>query len=281
MGAGDKYFYGQERARITPDRIRARPMQNNKIQVANVMNEAFRFYYDAHQGIEKMFQKTNPKNPTSRQALNDLKWAVTKDLHRTANRNTVMADLLTCFRHLDSTGGYWDDDTWNGWKGVCNIPQGVSDFLDAVEEQGTVVAGSYKDWQRYTTNLAYLKSSKKWDECGTQIGYAKTALETAGPKLWTVLGGSREVGEARIGLAGKWLDYAATVHGAADTYLKLYYNKDGAKEAAFAESMAWVVGGLPVFGQLYGDVIRSIPGVVTYFKQVAAERNRMLEQAMR
>ena len=69
------------------------------------------------------------------------------------------------------------------------------------------------------------------------------------------------------------------MHSYTSLYLKIGYNKDGAKEGAMAEAAAYVVEKLPIFGSLYGEVIRCIPGLVNWFKAYAKEQERYISMA--
>jgi len=53
------------------------------------------------------------------------------------------------------------------------------------------------------------------------------------------------------------------------------------KQDVFVETMAAIVGRLPIMGPLYAEVIRNVPNAIAYFRKIARERDAMIEQLMR
>lgn len=276
----EKMLYGTERATITPDHIHGSVYEKNKTQVASVMQGAFNFYYNAYQAASNIGTPVC-KYPSSQKAIGNLRWAVQYDLINTANNSYVGNDLKWCFEHLAEKKGHWYDDTWNGWKGVCNIPIGVSNFLDAVEERGTAVVNNYSEWKKYTDNIRRLKELKRWDDLGTQMGYAQTAADNIFPKLWVAVGVGKDAAERHAQIMSKWVGYGMKVHGYLDLYNKVRYNPAGAQQAVMVEAAAMVVEGLPIFGSLYAGVIRGIPQVISWFKNYAAKQAQYIDMVGR
>ena len=269
------FYFGTQCAYVPADKITAHNMQSNKEMVSNVMNGAFKLYYDGYQASAKitdvLYQRKYSEE--AKKKIWDLQSAMQKDLRNTANRNKFMADLLTCFRHLESTNGYWRDTSFQGWRGVCNIPEGVADFLEGVAEKQNEICKSAADWEANKRQLQRLKDEKKWGELPDQLQKTSKVIEYVGPKLWAGLGVAGENASAYTARMTQVFGWAGHVHTALDLGLKIKYSSNP-RQTAFVEAMAFVVQGLPVFGSLYAEVIRGVPAMVSYFQRIARERYR-------
>jgi len=277
MASVEDFLYGSKCAWITPDRIQAPSMLRNKEMTAQVMNGAFKFYYNAWQGSRSI--SGSGKSPEAVKAVDDLKWKIQKDLLAAADF-WFGSDLKFVFQELVRNRGYWKHDEWNGWKGYCNIPQGVFAFYSEIEKRGREVSSqvaqirSYGDYRKYEADLKRIKDAGQWDRLAQELDYSGKVLETATPKVWAVLGGSDKTGEMMGGLLGKWCGYAGSVHGYLTLYNKVGSSTDGRARTAVAEVAALVVERLPVFGPLYGEVIRGVPGLMTFFENYGRTVNR-------
>lgn len=279
MGVGDMYYEGRSYAYIFPDNIFAKAFRGKKTEVANVMNGAFLFYYTAFKNAGKIYGNLSRKSNAEIKQLDALVLAIRRDLKATANRRSFFHDLHWSFNHFKSNREAWYDENPDGWQGKYWIPSGIADFLYAIEERGGKVASTKKEWQQYSAGLQAAAKAKKWDECGKQIGYAEQAIGTAAPMLWTLLGRRQGDATSYMELGKTWLGYAAKVHNASDLYLKLTSSTAGVKQEMFVTAMSSVVSGLPVFGTLYGDVIKSVPGAMTYFSRLAQRTDRAIGMA--
>lgn len=274
-------YHGTERATIKVSQLQSRIFQEpQKIAVCANMQSAFDFYYRAHQalqefGADRQYDRSTPQHV--KQAIGDTRWKMQKDLLAAANPGIgtylVSGHLKWAFEHLQSTGGVWRDEGFNGWHGLT-MPSSIVNFLDNVETAGRDVVSGYGQWQALQAKIKEQKRNQQWDQLGTQIGYAKTAFENVTPKIWAWLGASTETASRAGAIGAKWLGYGGSLHNYTSLYLKVRYNKDGASQAALAEAAAFVVEKLPVFGSLYGEVIRGIPGLVSWFKNYAEQQRR-------
>lgn len=274
-------YYGTERATIKVGQLQSRIFQEpQKIAVCANMQAAFDFYYRAHQalqafGADRQYDKRTPQ--AVKDAIYNARWKMQKDLYAAADPGystyVVSGHLKWAFEHLQSTGGTWRDEGFNGWHGLT-MPSSIVNFLENVEAAGTEIVTSYSQWQGIQNRIKEQKRNGQWDALGTQIGYAQKAFETVSPKIWAWLGASTETASRAGEIGGKWLGYGGSLHNYTSLYLKIRYNKDGAGAAALAEAAAFVVEKLPVFGSLYGEVIRGIPGLVNWFKNYAEQQRR-------
>lgn len=88
-------------------------------------------------------------------------------------------------------------------------------------------------------------------------------------------------------LIAKCADYAGQIHGAlnkglsAEKAIHSVKFDPNFKRDLFVETMASVVGRLPIMGPLYAEVIKGVPASIDFFKKIARERNSMIEQTMR
>lgn len=275
-------FYGTERATITADRILARPFQEKKQLTASFMQSAFDLYYQAHEAARQIGWQIDSRklNLEAQRKIVDLRSKMEKDILAAADK-WHQSDLKWCFKHLAKNKGFWKDDSWNGWKGICNLPVGVHDFLSTVEERGRKVIDSYAEWQHYQANLRQLAQAKQWEKLGPQLDMAGKVLDKVTPQIWVALGASKETAASRGGLVCKWVGFAGIVHNCLSTYLKVRYHESGAERAALAEAAALVVQGLPIFGQLYADVIRGIPNLMRFFENYGARTRQAIEMVGR
>ena len=274
-------YYGTERATIKVGQLQSRIFQEpQKIAVCANMQAAFDFYYRAHQalqafGADRQYDKRTPQ--TVKDAIYNARWKMQKDLYAAANPGystyLFSGHLKWAFEHLQSTGGFWRDEGFNGWHGLT-MPSSIVNFLENVENASTEVVTGYSQWQGIQSRIKEQKRNAQWDALGNEIGYAQKAFESVSPKIWAWLGASTEIASRAGEIGGKWLGYGGSLHNYTSLYLKIRYNKDGASQAALAEAAAFVVEKLPVFGSLYGEVIRGIPGLVSWFKAYAEQQRR-------
>lgn len=264
------YLYATKCAVISPDQILAPSMQKNKNMTAQVMNGAFKFYYDAYRAAGNI--SGSGRSQEAIKAIYDLRWSIQKDLLASADF-WIGSDLKFVFKELAKNGGKWTHDEWNGWKGICNIPQGVFSFYAEIEKKGREVSAetakisSYRQWHRYQGTLKQIKDSESWEKLAKELEYAEQVFEKATPKVWAVLGGTSKTGEMLAGHLSKWCGYAGSVHGYLTLYNKIRYSPQGAGRTAVAEAAAMVVEKLPMFGPLYAEVVRGVPGLMKWFEE--------------
>lgn len=194
-------FYGTERATIAADRILARPFQEKKQLTASFMQSAFDLYSQAHQAAMNIgLQIDRHKlNLEAQRKIDQLCSQMHADIRAAADK-WHQSDLKWCFKHLAANKGFWKHDSWNGWKGICNLPVGVHDFLSEVEKRGLDVQTSLAGWQRYQDNLRQLAQAKQWEKLGPQLEMAGKVLDKVTPKIWVALGASKETAASR----GDW-----------------------------------------------------------------------------
>lgn len=280
MPTVNDFLYGTKCAWISPERIHARSMQNNKNMTAQVMNGAFKFYYNAYKAASNI--SGSGRSSDAIKAISDLRWKIQKDLLSAADF-WIGSDLKFVFQDLVKHKGEWHHDEWNGWNGVCNIPQGVFAFYAEIEKRGRDISSmssqlsSYNNWRQYQSDLKRIKDAGSWDRLAKQLEYSGKALELATPKIWALLGGSDKTGSMLAGHMGKWVGHAGDVHGYLTLYNKIRYSTEGRNRTLIAEAAAKVVESLPVFGSLYADVIRGIPGLMKWFEGYGQRVSRAID----
>ena len=108
-----------------------------------------------------------------------------KDLRAAADTGCLQyklgGHLKWAFEHLQSTGGIWRADGFNGWNGLT-MPSGIVNFLENVEKRGTEVVSSYSQWQSTQMRIKEQARNARWDSLGTEMRYAQTAFENITPK---------------------------------------------------------------------------------------------------
>jgi hypothetical protein len=230
-----------------------------------------------------MYQRNYSK--AAKDKIYALRCAMEKDLQKTCCAGWY--DLYFTFKHIYQNNGSFLDDTWNGWKGYCNIPMGVSNFIDAIEKKGGSFAHSAGEFTRAQNDAKRAADEGRWDKVGEHLGTIKSILENYGPYLWVCIPGNPGKAPHCVELVAKCIDYAGQIHGALDKGLKgeqklhAAHNDPNFKRDIYVETMAAVVGRLPVMGSLYAEAIRGIPGVIDYFKKIARQRDAAIQEIMR
>jgi hypothetical protein len=286
-----KWYEGRERCTIKPSQILAPSMQRNKEMTAQVMQGAFNTYYEGWQAVDRITDVIYQRNysKAAEDKIYALRYAMEKDLKDTCCAGWY--DLHFTFKHIYQNNGFFRDDTWNGWKGYCNIPLGVSNFIDAIEKKGGSFAHSAGEFIRAQNDAKRAADEGRWDKVGEHLRKIKSILEKYGPYLWVCIPGNPGKAPHYVGLVAKCIDYAGQIHGALDKGLKLEQKlhalhndphfKRNDPNFKYFETMAAVVGRLPVMGSLYAEVLRGIPGAINYFKKIARERDAAIEAIMR
>jgi hypothetical protein len=252
-------------------------MQRNKQMTAQVMNNAFSVYYRAHQAARQITSVLYGRkySQEAQKKIWELQSKVEADIRSAADKWSYN-DMKRSFEHLEKTGGVWKDDTWDGWKGVCNIPSGVSDFLDTLEKRGREVIGTASEWNRYQSDIKRAKEEQRWESLKDPLEKAEWLVEKIGPKLWVGVGCTAEAAETYGRRMAQAIGWGGKAHEILSLYLKVRYGGPNWKETAFVEGMAMLVQGLPVFGTLYAQVIRGIPNLVTFFQRYSLQTARAI-----
>lgn len=279
---------GRTLCTIKAEQIHAPSMQRNKYMTAQLMQSAFYVYYQGWQAARKvtdcLTERTYSK--AAQDQIYAMRTAMEKDLKASCNQ-WGYNDLYWCFQHMYKHNGSYYDDTWNGWKGICNIPIGVSNFIDLVESKGGKFADSAGDFTRAQNEAKRLAEAGRWEKVGEELEKVKSTLETYGPYLWVCIPGNPGKAPRTVELISKCLEYAGQIHGTLSKGLSAEKNLHAArfdpnfKRDLFVESMAAVVGRLPIMGPLYAEVIRGASSAIDYFRRIARERDAMLQQIMR
>jgi hypothetical protein len=281
-------YYGIQKPTITADDLVASSIQPAQKQaVAAQMQTAFDLYYRAWQAARSFGDtRLNAKTPPHvRQAIENVKTQMERELRHAADSGmsawALGGHLKWAFEHLESTGGVWKDTSFNGWNGLT-MPYAIVNFMEQVEAaQGALGSGSYSEWQGAQNRIKRQKKLAQWDSLGTDIDWAKKSFEKITPKLWAYFGACEKAAASAGDIGVKWLGYGASLHNYASLYLKVRYNKDGAREAMLAEAAALVVQNVPIFGTAYADVIRGVPGLVNWFKAYAERQRQAINGVFR
>jgi len=213
----DAWYFGRRRCTIRPDNILAPSMQRNKNMTAQVMQGAFNVYYQGFQAAQKVTEVIYGRNysQAAQKKIWDMRSAMEADLRSSCNQ-WGYNDLYWCFQHIAQNNGKYKDDTWNGWKGICNIPMGVSNFLDVVESKGGKFAGSVGEFSAAQNEAKRLAAAGRWEQCGEVMEKVKSTIEDYGPYLWVCIPGNPGTAPGYIEKVVKILGYAGQIHGTLD-----------------------------------------------------------------
>lgn len=283
----NSWYFGHKLCTIRPDRILAPSMQRNKNMTAQVMQGAFNVYYQGFQAAQKvtdvLYQRSYSQ--AAQKQIRNMRSALESDLKSACC--TGWYDLYFTFKDIAANNGNFKDDTWDGYKGICNIPMGVSNFLGVIESKGGQFANSVAEFNRAQSEAKRLAEAGRWSEVGEVMEKVKGTIEDYGPYLWVCIPGNPGTAPPYVEKVAKILGYAGQIHGALSKGLKAEQNLHAMKfdpnfkQDVFVETLAAVVGRLPIMGPLYAEVIRNVPNAIQYFKKIARERDAMIEQIMR
>ncbi len=282
------WYYGTKRCRIRQSDIMSPGMQGpRKHFSAQIMNAAFDGYFQGHQAAQKITDVLYLREyrGVSKDKVWALRDAMSKDLRDAADAGWY--DLRNVFKHIAENNGKFREDVLNGYgKQLCNVPMGVSNFLDAVKERGGRFSRSAADWTRYKDRIEYEAGKKKWSNVGDYLGKMQSAMDDVGPYIWVCIPGHGARTPHYVALVSKWVGYGAQIHGvlnkelAAEQRVYQAHNSPHFKQEMFVEGLALLVGRLPLMGSLYAEAIRQAPTAIAYFTKVAKERDAYIEQIM-
>ena len=282
-----KMYDGVERAVIKPKNLHGKVWQNKKKQVAGVMQGAFDFYYKSHKAIAKMGDISDEVLTTERdiyitklRLIGEKKWEIEKNLRATANNSYIGNDLKWAFEHLAENKGHWYDETWDGWQGKCNIPQGIANFLREIEEKGSKIVTKFAEFEMQARAAKLSQEKKKWGKLPEQLSLAQKSADYALPMIW-VGAGSQDFSkiENYSKLMTKWIGYGAKAHSILDATLKISSNPKNWKRSALEELSKFVLNKLPIFGSLYAGVISDVPKLMKWFEDYGERTRRAIDNA--
>lgn len=234
-------------------------------------NKAFKIYYDARRrGLDATGQ-------LSTNLLSDLSSAAREGV----GYGTYSGDLLAVFQTLWKSNMQWREDyaeNYNGSQisGALPVPVGVCNFLKAVDWRVETLQKSYKSVVDYVREAKAAKSMNRWADIGTYTENLGKVLQKSEPYLWL----SPKVVEDGHGKLGGWHKGLSLFYSWADNFNK--FNVDlrmGKVPAAIASGfITFVSEAVPIFGEIYGKALETIPALVKWAQNIRDERENMIRQ---
>jgi len=172
------YMRGREKAHLTNSQAKPEWMKSPP-QILQLTNNAFKLYYDAWHGLGNASQRTRTK--------------IEIDLIDAARSGSgyglFPGDLEAVFEHIYNNNGSWRSDSGSNYcgpqvSGALNLPDGITNFLNAVDKRGELLKSNYVDYTNYVKKLAQAQKNNKWDQIGDCVGNIEKVLWYRTPFLW-------------------------------------------------------------------------------------------------
>jgi hypothetical protein len=283
---GANYYNGGGPARITGDKLPHVFQDNHLGLTVALMNNVFDIYYKGYHALDNArTQASGTKLYKKLDALND---KILADLRDAASEKSMAnakifghriggagQSLYDVFQDLEKNNGVLKDDTNNG-NNSYKAPAGVFTFQEQMLIRGSDIAKSYAQFNAWKSNMEQWKLKASWDDLGGNLDKGGKVIEYIGPKLWCCVGASEKQAGAFNATAVKWWGYGAKVKTLMDSYVAVQSSPNSRRQL-IAEVAGFVVDGLPVFGSLYGGVIRAIPQAMQFFEDYAKRTQRAIE----
>jgi hypothetical protein len=240
-------------------------------QSLGLINRAFKIYYDARR------RGLNATGRLSTNLLNDLSSAAREGV----GYGMYSGDLLSVFQTLAKNKGQWNENSWENYNGpqtagAWAVPVGVCNFLKAVDWRAETLQKSYASVVSYVREAKAAKSMNRWAEIGTYTENLGKVLENSEPYLWL----SPKIVEDGHGKLGGWTDAFSIFYSFLENFNK--FNVDlrmGKVPAAVASGFIAVVSkAVPIFGDVYGKALETIPALVKWAQNIRDERENMIRQ---
>jgi hypothetical protein len=294
------YWNGTQKAEFAEADILAAKIKNhNKFKYAlQVMNNAFRLFYDARQLISKV---TDAR----------VKTAMTKELEKEvggAGFGIGVRDFDDACKHVATNGGKWKDDKVStmGWLSsdkICGftrhsqigyvlIPISLENFLEALNAKAKTLGAQLRTLQTHgpaavnqvnasastVDQLLPKVGSPQWKAMGDNLKYVKNANETIKALLWLA-----SVDEhSKLGASSKNM---SNVLGAIDKVRSGVENFDSATKAGYGKTSSVAfsaitegLGAVPVLGKYYQEAFKLIPGITAGMTQIVQGRAQLFAQ---
>lgn len=266
--AGDPYLPAKMLAQLYPGDVHVNWLKFHPSLA--LTNKAFKIYYDAY----RCGMSANGK--LSSAMLNDLNSAA----HEGCGFGVYSADLATVFETLWKNKKQWSEDYSENYcgpqiTGANKVPVGVNNFLKAVDSRADILQKSYQSSVTYLKEAKAARSQNRWTEIGTQTENLKSVLESSEPYLWLVpkIEGGHD-------LLGKWTDGFGMLHSFLDNFNKINIDIRADKiPAALASAfIVFVSKAVPIFGDVYGKALETIPSLVKWAQNIRNERENTIRQ---
>ena len=282
---GKDYFYGGG-----PARVKGLPhvFDDHADQTAALMNNLFNIYYGGMHALDNA--TTSAVGTRIYRSLCDLQGKIQADLRDAASEKSMVnfkvpftdirvggagQSLYNVFQDLEEHNDVLKCDDWDG-NYLIKAPPGVFAFQNQMIARGSDIAKSYAEFNAWRGKMEQWKQKQAWENLGTNLDYGGKVIEKVGPKLWASLGVSEKGAVSYNATTLKWWGYGATVKGFMDSYIAVQSSTNSRRQL-IAEVVGFVVDKIPVFGTLYGGVIRALPNAMKYFEDYALRNARAVD----
>lgn len=239
----------------------------------DLTNKAFKIYYDAFNRAKKT------KGALAANMITDLRSAA----HEGMGWGTYSGDLTTVFQTLWANSKQWREnysENYNGPQvtGAYQVPVGVCNFLKAVDWRAETLQQNYQSTVKYLREVQAAKSMNRWTEIGTHTENLKTVLETSEPYLWLA---PKIAGDGHEHLS-RWTKGVSMLYSLLDNFNKFNVDLQMNKVPALLASgfIAFVSEAVPIFGDVYGKALETIPSLVKWAQNLRDERENTIRQIM-
>ncbi len=281
------YFYGGGPAKIKAEQLPAVFQRDIKIGLTVAeCNNVFNTYYRAYHSMDDAV--THAARTPRYTPLSNLMYAMRDDLMDAAKQASMFnvrvpyfgarvgsmgQSLKSIFDELESKGKLKDDE-WDG-NGTIKAPAGIFAFESQMMARGSDIAKTFTEFKRWQKGMETWKQQQSWESLGSNLDHGQKVIELVGPKMWASFGFTSQRAGDLNAVAVKWWSLGAAIKGFMDSYIAVKSAPNQQRQLV-AEVAAFVVGKVPVFGELYAGVIQALPKAMSYFEDYARRNDRAI-----
>ena len=264
------YIRGHKRAKLLSKNVHVSWVKQP--QVLKLTNHAFYLYYIGWNRARKV----TSTDLRTRMGV-DLTDAATSGM---APLGAYSADLETVLTTLAGGNDHWREDWGKNYcgpqiTGALNVPVGVCNFLNAVDARAKTLQSAYTDLGKYLKDVQHAKKNKRWSDIGTYTTNIGKVVKESERCLWLTKGLDANLGS-------KWFDGVGKIHSCLSNFNKFQYELNrGTVPAIVLTSLVEVIKfGVPIFGEIYGKAIESIPALVKWATNIRDEREKTIRMLL-
>ncbi|MEZ5425632.1 MAG: hypothetical protein R2747_05160 [Pyrinomonadaceae bacterium] len=272
----DDYMRGRTKASLKAENVSPKWMKSPPL-ILELTNKAFKLYHDAWKGLGNASQRVRTK----------IEIDLTDAARTGVGYGMFPGDLESVFQHLIDNNNHWTSDSGSNYcgpqvTGAINLPDGITNFLNAVDQRGNALKLSYAYHLKYLENLAIAKKNNRWDEIGKWVERIEKNLWWGTPSLWfTSISANQSLTDYH-GRFSKWNDGFGTVQAFLNTFnqYNLGVGTTKPQAAAIATLTTLIKKFVPILGDAYAKAFEALPGAIKWARNVREEEDRKIRQIL-
>ena len=271
------YMRGNKRAYLKQKNVQPKWMKSPP-QILKLTNNAFKLYFIARNAIKK--------------APKEIRTELGVDLTNAAQSGSgyllFPGDLEAVFQHIVDNNNHWVSDSGSNYcgpqiHGALNLPDGITNFLNAVDKRGVNLKTDFVKYTKYVEQLARAKKKNQWSEIGDVVGQIGKTLDRTSHIVWitSILSSKNSLTDYHSRFT-KFNSGVGTVHSFLDTFNKYNVGVGTTKPQAF------VIAGLttaikkfvPIVGDAYAKMFETLPNIIQWARNIRREEDEKIRQIL-